>query len=90
MANDNREAVNGRSNDNRDDRRRPTVEKFRDLEVRVRDAGVAVETVCGMAGVSSKTWRRWRTGESEPRPSTLRKLRRSFDRVLAETIDPRR
>lgn len=78
-------STNGRPNDNR---ARTPREKFAALEAARQTAGVMVEVVCGMAGVSPATWRRCRRGESEPRPSTLRKLKRALDRLLAETIDP--
>lgn len=82
-----RNPANGMANDNR---ARSAREKFAEIDRRRRADDVSVEALCGACGVSFSTWYRIVRGESEPRSSTLRKLRRGLERLLAETIDPRR
>lgn len=44
------------------------------VEAHAKDAGVSVWALFERAGVAWETWRRWRSGESQPNLGTVKKL----------------
>lgn len=75
---------------NNDNRARSAREKFAAIDKRRAEEDVGIGELCASAGVTREAWRLIAKGLREPRASTLRKLRRGLDRLLADTIDPRR
>lgn len=75
---------------NNDNRAGSAREKFEAIDKRRSAEDVGIGELCAAAGVTREAWRLIAKGMREPRAATLRKLRRGLDRLLADTIDPRR
>jgi hypothetical protein len=57
---------------------------IQELEAAAKARDVDMAVLLKDAKVAQTTWWRWRKGTFEPRPSTLRRLRKSLDDLSAE------
>nr|WP_321457251.1 hypothetical protein [uncultured Cohaesibacter sp.] len=48
------------------------------------ESGFSIASICELAGVRDRQWRRWQSGQAMPRPSSLRRMERAIARKEQE------
>ena len=62
----------------------PLIHRMEKINRTCADMSFSLAELCRLAGVRDRQWRRWRSGQAMPRPSSLRRMERALARLSRE------
>jgi len=63
-----------------------TGDKIKEMEGKLREAGVPVDALCASANIRRSTWTRWKAGVNSPNLTTWDRVSTAFGRLVSDEV----